>query len=526
MSESDFQKNIRLIEKYNELVLLGKNKIETVLAKNETPEIVSEKLEKQRMDGFLQALYIDSHSLNFSTLKVKFGNFIAISRENKNMSIAVRLTKIVSIDGSNLIDPDTVPDRDDMGAYYINHSNGFAGFMSCMDPPSLNLIEGGLMADIDHVEGEVYVGYTPGYDVCRVNASQVGELIKYLDVEFCIPEFGKRYVILSMTPEHLMGYKVEAYNKNSERLECEHWARHPIFNDEKTALDFTEASLPDKSEIIKYAYCFLFNGDVDYVDVYLPKHEKSGWHPIKTTRCLPYSPDWDYFKKATEGPIDVIEPGFEFQPYTEDELNSLIHCDFKYEEGNSLNQLILDVVFPRAINSNFTKSQFVELTISKDKKSPEIPLSFEYNYTRTGICNLQGHRNEVGERENIEIIPDSSIIRGKIVVDYPAVFEWVEIGKSNPLAIDGHSVEFDGGLVSYKKPEGYTLQKLSSEILHQFILPYNKNGELLKIEKFDTFYDGDKINFGVWGTVEYVKIAIIRKTLNIQKEFEFVVRDT
>jgi len=268
---------------------------------------------------------------------------------------------------------------------------------------------------------------------------------------------------------------------------------------------------------------FLFYGDVDYVDVYFPKHKKSGWYPIKTARCLPYSPDWDYFRTATEGPAEVIEPGCEFLSYTEDELNSLIYCDFKYEEGKSLNQLTLDVILPKVINSNFTKSQFVELIITKDKKSPEIPLSFEYNYARTGICNLQGCRNEMGERENIEIIPDSSIIIGKIVVDYPAVFEWVEIRKSNPLTIDGHSVVFDGGLISYKKPEDYVLQKLSSEILHQFILPYNKDDKLLKIEKFDTFYNEDKINFGVWGTVEYVKIAIVRKMLNIQKEFEFLI---
>lgn len=474
------------------------------IAEDRPPEVISKEILKQRLDGFQRSFVIEKNGLLFKTVKITNTPFEAVSYEEQNMAIGVRVTAVLSKEGENLINPEAVGSRDDVGAYAVNHEDGYAGFMACMQitVPLKNKED---CEKVSFVEGEVYTQYTAGYDVLPINREAVGQEVKFEELTFTISQYEKNYIQLTCSPKDQATYLIEAYTDKGERI-AHDWVRYPVFKGGKLATEFSPDAIPKSKDIIEYVYTFIFYGAIDKAELYIQKIEEAHWLPFKTPEIVdPFN--WDDFKKIGAGP-SYFSPETRFQSLPDEEIENSIRCKFTRSDALlELNEAEITVILPKTHNMALGSFHFKNVTIEiQDGKFEE--LSFD----RSAKCITGFCRKGTGD-EVLEIKPGETRFKGEVGVRYPAEIEWVRFSKDK-LEHEGHKVEFDGGFLLYKKPVGYVPVKFNEKVAGYVVRCFDANGNRLSIlrisyigqERSWKVDDSGDVGVGVWGASIMLKL--------------------
>ena len=524
MSETQYEKYLRLTKRAQELFEKPAEAFEA--SARLSPEVLSQDEEKRRLDAFQNSFYINPDKYTFKHIEVFNTSFLTISREDQNMAIGPRFTAAYSNSGENLIDTDAIQSRDDARAYYVNHEDGFAGFMACMSS-NIALKEPERWRDVAYVEGEVYVSYTPGSDVLPLSFNDGGQTKTFEELSITVNCIEPHRVQLMVKPESVADYDIAAYDDQG-RLLARNWSRYPVFEGDMLAKDFTEENLPEEDKIKHYIYCFHLKGQASKIDLYFSKIKQSHWLPFKAPGLM-MNPDWDDFKTVDRGP-SYYSPPIDYYDFSEQELIDQIQCVFARSEAlMELNTAEIKVELPEVHNTNIADFKFKEVCVSESEDAELQPVDFDYS--SQCITDFSVKFGKYGKKK-IEGVPGKTRFKGAVVVNYPASMEWITLSKENPSTDDGHKVEIDGGLVTYTPPEEFRIGRISKTFISHYFKAFDKAGRQLKIEKSNWYRSEpiksgvwETVKLGVWGQVAYIELAICRRWQTIEKEFDLIAGD-
>ena len=513
MSNNSFEKALKVTEKSLDLLAEYQHPQGLEKAQTPVPEVVSEEEVKHRLAMFQQSFYISEFDFGFEKVKVINSHFITVSKLKKSMAIGPRFTAALSSTGENLIAPDAITARTDIEAYYVKHEDGYAGVDSCFGD-TIVLEKNDAWKDVETVEGEVYVKCDTGYEVLAISADQSETSIEYDGLEITLTEFGKHHILLSVTPENAYGYKIEAYDQEGNRL-ANSRARHPVYADGKLAADFNEQTLPESSNIDHYIYSYGFKGEIARAELYIPARMQTHWLPFKTP-AVPKDNELEDYTTIGKGPsfnADIVK----YEILSDEDTMAAIQCELASSAALlELNKAELTVMLPQTFNTDLAELQFEDVMVIEKLGAEAVEL--EYYRSARSIRSFTVPDEEC-IRRNLEVVPGETRFTGKAIVDYPAEIEWVTLTPANPCTADGHRVSFDGGLLAYTAPEGYQKLKMDSSLQAYFIKAMHKDGSQLRIRKVS---DGPVVSIGVLGAVEEVQIAICRRWLRVEREFDLL----
>ena len=519
MDEATLEKYNKLTEKaLNAIIELETNPPEFILDESIPLDVFSDAEIQKREADFIRSFYIDPEKLSFKSISITNTPFLAMSTEQQNMGICVRVTDAISNSGENLINPNSIKSNVKFSTYYINHDAGYAGDMSCQPTP-VYLNHENYFDNVSYVKGEVRVEYNPGYDVLPIKVENVGKEETFEELSYTISKYEKNYLQLTCTPENTIGYKIKAYNADNQRIKGT-WVRYPVFKDDKISPDFSLDSLPteSESEIIKYIYTFTFYGPIERAELYIKKLEVAKWVPF-TTPAILKGENWDDFKSIGFGPSNATtKPNF---PKENDQsIIDLINC--KYTLCDSLMEAgepEISVILPDTLNVQLSNFNFENVFFTDNDGEFK---SVDFNYSSNCIIDFTFEDKDYDENE-VAIVPGKTCFKGKVIVDYPSHIEWVMFSKKQPEH-DGHKIIFNGGLIEYLIPNSYNPIEFNNLIPGTILRCFDKDMNLLCISKIGDF-SNNKLKVGVWGDVTFVEVAICKKWLKIKKDFSLLINE-
>jgi hypothetical protein len=521
---SDYTKGLEFVKKAKDLVVNAEKGRETIPATTIDLEVITEEYVTKRIEDFKKAAYLDQHEAKrWKKAKVKFGEFETITRVKKNMAAGFRWTSVLTTSGKELIDPTQIVEADKVRLLYINHNRGVTDEMSIFEQ-DIPLVENVDNEVIASAKGEATLYFYPGYEKYELFRSDENQEINFNGVACFVKTIGKHYCNFIFNKETYKKPTVVAYNKEGVKLNRDYWVLHSLYANDTTAEDYTEETFPNKDEVKKRSYFALFDGEIDRLELYFQREWEMRVVPLKTIDHLPEDFGWEDYKTVPTGITKIAGDITQYEHLSQEAVND--HFYAKVVRSASLsnpNEPQLQLNLPESNNSCMALSRFKSFKF-QEKQRDAMPISF--NYSSRNICDFS-YKNIAHESDfdrNLNIMAGEGQFTGNVHVTYPTKLTWFKAKQGLTELLQGHTVNIEGGLVTYQYPKDYQLPAVESTHGAFFIRALNCEGKMLQIHNHNYKDDmSDGLKFGFWGEVDTLELLICEEWIVLEKEIGAVV---
>lgn len=529
MPMSQYQKETDALNKAKEIVVKSNKTIDEKIIKVNLPELLTPEIVEKRLEIFQNSFYINNSKYNsFGDIELCYSTFKPIPINSGNMGVGFRWLEVMTKDGKNIIEPSIIEERDNVRDFHVKHNNGITDDMSLFGLDIAIIDADG--AELDYVRGEAIVSFKPCYRKMEINPTDIHTIKTLNEIECQTDAFNNSYVCLNFKYETSEKFTLVGYNKNGDALDYDDYCITYLYENGKTALDFSEETLPEDDKVEREVFHVLFKGEVEKIELFWEDKREEHVVPIKTIADHTINLKIDDFKTINDGPSNEPYAHMAYENTTTDQLKK--HTTVSFDRSEALmefNKPELKVHLPGIANSNNAESYFKNLQLKKTANSKYVPLKW---YTRiNGVIDsfneIETDEDGYEKKKEVKLMPGETSVRGEVDVHYPTQIEWCYANpETTSLHNDTHKVIIEGGLVTYYPPKGYNMFDLGWGGADHIIRAYNKDGRsLLLCEKESSVNDDDQrvIKFAYWGTIDHIEIAIVKKWETYSQYFEALV---
>ncbi len=531
MEDSYYQQEVESLKKLEKMIAKSGVLLPEKTSEYDVPEVLSSDELERRITAFQNSFYINSSKYkSFKSVDIKYANFKTITRNSENMAVGFRWLEVMTKEKKNIINPESIVARDDVGGYYVNHNNGVTDHMSMFFGSDIYIKEELAGPELDYVVGEAKLNFYPGYEKVELTKKDVGKLhkTKVVGAELTLVAFDKSYVSVSFDYEKYKNFIIYGYNKSGEFLSYDELETAYYYEGGKTATDFSEETIPDEDATQKAVFHAMFNGEIDKIELYFRKDREERFVPIKAINDPTDNMGIDDYSTVTQGPTTEVYTRANYQSTTiKDQIKETLVSFDRSRALMGFNTPELTIHFSDLANSEYARSTYSDLMLKQGSDSNYVPLDFSTRINgvidtfRVKTVDSNGYE----QKKTAELIPGKTTVRGIVRVDYPTEIEWVEVKTGTSTLLGNHKVTIEGGLVSYYPPKGYELPSITWGVAG-LIRAFDKDGrELLYCKKSIDYAEGEVslVKFGFWGTIDKIEIAVINKWEIYHQIFDAVV---
>ncbi len=546
---SEYTKELDLVNKAKKIVEESRKGRETIEATTIDLEVVTEEYVTNRIADFQKTAYLDQYyAKRLRKAKVKFGQFETITRIQKNMAVGFRWTTVLGKSGKELIDTEKIVADKDINMIYINHNQGITDEYSIFEQniPLIENIDDEVV--VVSAEGEASLYFYPGFEKYELFKSDEKEEINLNKVQCYVNCIDKHYCNLIFDGETYKQPIVVAYNKDGIKLNRAHWVVYPLYANDTTAEDYSEETYPMADNVKKMTFFALFDGEIDRLEIFFRREAETRVVPIKTIDHLPEDLQWEDYKNVSTGITNIVRNITKYDHLGKEDIEDGFFVEVTRATNPSYaNEVRLKLNFPKSNNSYLS---FVKYKNIRFQEQDRDELFLSYGSNNQGLSGFK-YKNP-SEDYNPDFIYEPKFVagegyfKGEVEVKYPAKLTWYKAGKgitelvkgalpkpnskdeknreNSETYLPGHTIEVDGGLVTYKYPADYKLPPIENSRGLFFIRAINKEGKMVQIDKHNVNGNhSEGLKFGFWGEVDQVEILICEEWITFSREICAIV---